>query len=91
MRDDLELASWGGATGGITLQVHNYHTGFLVHSAEGAAYRIRYLLTRAEDGLRMGKTAREFVRDHFLITRQVQDYMTLMLILLSGETREIFI
>lgn len=81
----------GGATGGITLQVHNYHTGFLVHSAEGAAYRIRYLLSRPEDGLRMGKTAREFVRDHFLITRQVQDYMALMLILLSGETREIFI
>ena len=81
----------GGATGGITLQVHNYHTGFQVHSAEGAAYRIRYLLSRQEDALRMGKTAREFVREHFLITRQVHDYMTLMLILLSGETREIFI
>jgi trehalose synthase len=81
----------GGATGGITLQVHNYHTGFQVHSPEGAAYRIRYLLSRPESALRMGKTAREFVRDHFLITRQVQDYMTLMLILLSGETKEIFI
>jgi hypothetical protein len=27
----------GGATGGIALQVHDYHTGFLVHSPEGAA------------------------------------------------------
>ena len=34
----------GGACGGITLQVHDYQTGFLVHSPAGAAYRIRYLL-----------------------------------------------
>ena len=30
----------GGACGGITLQVHDYQTGFLVHSPAGAAYRI---------------------------------------------------
>ena len=28
----------GGACGGITLQVHDYHTGFLVYSPAGAAY-----------------------------------------------------
>ena len=60
----------GGACGGITLQVHDYHTGFLVHSPAGAAYRIRYLLRYAEKRQRMGQTGHEFVRDHFLSTRQ---------------------
>ena len=44
----------GGACGGITIQVHDYHTGFLVHSPAGAAYRIRYLLRYAEKRQRMG-------------------------------------
>ncbi len=45
----------GGACGGITLQVHDYHTGFLVHSPAGAAYRIRYLLRYADKRQRMGQ------------------------------------
>ncbi len=56
----------GGACGGITLQVHDYHTGFLVHSPAGAAYRIRYLLRYADKRERMGRTGFEFVREHFL-------------------------
>jgi hypothetical protein len=28
----------------------------------------------------MGETAREFVRTHFLITRHVRDYLTLMIL-----------
>jgi len=69
----------GGACGGITLQVHDYHTGFLVHSAPGAAYRIRYLLRYAEKRQRMGKTGHEFVREYFLLTRHLRDYMTMLL------------
>jgi len=69
----------GGACGGITLQVHDYHTGFLVHSPAGAAYRIRYLLRYADKRQRMGRTAHEFVRDHFLLTRHLRDYLTLLL------------
>jgi len=69
----------GGACGGITLQVHDYPTGFLVHSAPGAAYRIRYLLRYAEKRQRMGKTGHEFVREYFLLTRHLRDYMTVLL------------
>jgi hypothetical protein len=29
---------------------------------------------------RMGQTAREFVRSHFLITRHIRDYLTLMIL-----------
>lgn len=69
----------GGACGGITLQVHDYQTGFLVHSPAGAAYRIRYLLRYAEKRQRMGRTAHEFVREHFLLTRHLRDYLTMLL------------
>ncbi len=70
----------GGAVGGIVQQLRDYQTGFLVHSPEGCAFRIRYLLHRPEMARRMGQTAREFVRHHFLITRHIKDYLTLMIL-----------
>lgn len=69
----------GGACGGITSQVHDYHTGFLVHSPAGAAYRIRYLLRYSDKRQRMGRTGHEFIRDHFLLTRNLRDYLTMLL------------
>jgi trehalose synthase len=76
----------GGACGGITLQVHDYHTGFLVHSPAGAAYRIRYLLRYAEKRQRMGQIGHDFVREHFLLTRNLRDYLNLLLCLDRPET-----
>jgi len=75
----------GGACGGITLQVHDYRTGFLVHSPEGAAYRIRYLLRYADKRQRMGRVGHEFVREHFLLTRHLRDYLTMLLCLDNPE------
>ena len=77
----------GGACGGITLQVHDYHTGFLVYSPAGAAYRIRYLLRYADKRQRMGRTGHEFVREHFLLTRHVRDYLTMLLCMDHPESR----
>jgi trehalose synthase len=71
----------GGAVGGITLQVHDYQTGFLVHSPEGAAYRVRYLLRYADKRRQMGQTGHEFVREHFLMTRHLRDYLTMLVTL----------
>lgn len=70
----------GGAAGGIVLQLRNFRTGFLVHSPEGCALRIRYLLRHPEVGKRTGKLAKEFVRNHFLVTRNLRDYLSLMLL-----------
>jgi trehalose synthase len=67
----------GGAVGGIPSQIHHGVTGFLVHSVEGTAYRIRQLLHSPELGMRMGLTAREYVRRNFLLTRQAKDYLAL--------------
>jgi len=69
----------GGAAGGITLQVIDGHTGYLVHSVEGAAYRARYLLRRPELSKQMGAIGREYVRRNFLSTRNVRDYLALLL------------
>ncbi|NOY06444.1 MAG: glycosyltransferase [Chlorobi bacterium] len=74
----------GGNTGGIKLQVINHHTGFLVNTPEGAAHRIRYLLHNPDEMKEMGKKGKEFVRENFLLTRHLREYLTLMLILWFG-------
>lgn len=81
----------GGACGGITLQVHDYHTGFLVHSPPGAAYRIRYLLRYNEKRRRMGRTGQEFVREHFLLVRHLRDYLTMLLSLAQPEGENLIV
>ncbi len=79
----------GGDTGGIRLQVIDHHTGFRVSTPEGAALRIRYLMHHSRHRAAMGETAREFVRDHFLITRQLREYLTLMVALDHGASDRI--
>ncbi len=79
----------GGDVGGIRLQVVNHHTGFLVNTPEGAAHRIRYLLHHSDRIKRMGETGREFVRENFLLTRHLRDYLTLILALRSGSSERI--
>ncbi len=74
----------GGDTGGIRLQVVNHHTGFLVSTPEGAALRTRYLLHNRDKMREMGGKAREFVRENFLITRHLREYLTLMVALTHG-------
>lgn len=67
----------GGAVGGIPLQIVHGLTGFLVHSVEGSAFRIRQLINNPDMSRRMGETGREYVRKNFLITRQIREYLSL--------------
>ena len=67
----------GGIGGGIAAQVVDDQTGFIVHSVEGAAFRIRSMLNNPGMIGRMGGAAREHVRRNFLITRHLSDYLTL--------------
>jgi len=76
----------GGDVGGIQLQVTNHYTGYLVNTPEGAAHRIRFLLHHRDKMTEMGVTAREFVRENFLFTRNLRDYLALMAWLLWGES-----
>ncbi len=79
----------GGDVGGIRLQVVNRHTGFLVSTPEGAAHRIRYLLHHRDRMLQMGETGREFVRENFLLTRNLRDYLAIFLALRSGSSERV--
>jgi trehalose synthase len=69
----------GGNVGGIRLQVHNHHTGYLVNTPEGAALRIRELLRNPVKISNMGQTGKQFVKENFLLTRHLREYLTLML------------
>ncbi|MBN1772243.1 MAG: glycosyltransferase [Deltaproteobacteria bacterium] len=74
----------GGATGGITVQILDGITGFLVHSVDGAAYRIRQLLSQPDRAHKMGERARALVRERFLITRHLLDYLALVQAVRTG-------
>ena len=67
----------GGNAGGIGLQVIDHRTGFLVNTPEGAAHRIRYLLQNPDQIKKLGEIGRQFVKDNFLITRHLREYLTL--------------
>lgn len=69
----------GGAVGGIPLQVIDGVNGFLVHSPEGAAFRIRTLLQNPAQSDEMGRRGREHVLNNFLITRHVRQYLLVIL------------
>lgn len=76
-------ALWKGKTvvasavGGILLQVKDKLTGLLCHSIEGAAYAIRTTLTNPEYGKWLGENGKAHVKQNFLITRHLKDYLLL--------------
>lgn len=68
-----------GAAGGIMLQIKDNVTGMLVRSVEGAAYAIRFLLTNPDFATRLGQNGYEHVKQNFLITRHLKEYLLLFL------------
>jgi trehalose synthase len=75
-----------GAVGGIPNQVIHKLTGVLVHSVEGCAYQIRYLLTHPEFAQRLGENGREHVKENFLMTTNVKRWLLLFRILTGQRT-----
>lgn len=73
------------AVGGIPAQIIHKQTGMLCHSAEGAAYQIRFLLSNPDLARKLGENGHEHVREHFLITSNVRRYLTLFLHLAAGK------
>ncbi|MBZ5704654.1 MAG: glycosyltransferase [Acidobacteriia bacterium] len=71
------------AVGGIPSQIIHKLTGMLVHSVEGCAYQIRYLLTHPEFAAQLGKNGREHVKENLLITTNVRRWLLLFRILLG--------
>ena len=69
------------AVGGIPLQISNKFTGLLCHTVEGAAYALRQLLSNPEYAARLGQNGKEHVRQNFLITSHLKDYLLMFLAL----------
>jgi len=74
----------GGFAGGITVQIIYGVTGYTVNSVEGCAFRIRHLLNNPALARQMGENAREYVRENFLITRDLAEHLALMVAHLEG-------
>lgn len=68
----------GGNVGGIRQQIEDGKSGFLVSSVDEAADRIVRLLRDRDLRDRMGNAARERVRENFLFTRTVEQYLDLI-------------
>ncbi len=73
----------GGNVGGIPLQVIDKQTGFLVDDVAACADKMFYLLQNPAKAAKMGQAAREHVRQHFLSTRHLADYLRLFKELLA--------
>ncbi len=67
------------AVGGIPTQVIHKLTGMLVHSVEGTAYQIRFLLSNPGLAKKLGENGHEHVKENFLITHNLKRYMLLFL------------
>src|SRR6266566_1303344 len=67
----------GGNVGGIRYQIKNGVNGFLVSSIEETAKRIVQLVDDKELRDEMGHKARETVRENFLLTRYLEQYLDL--------------
>ena len=66
--------------GGIPSQIEDGHNGFLLEPMDnqGFADRIIFLLKNPKEGRELGRQARETVREKFLITRLLADYLDML-------------
>ncbi|MBI2859270.1 MAG: glycosyltransferase [Chloroflexi bacterium] len=67
----------GGNVGGIRSQIQDGVNGFLVSSVDEAAERIAQLVRDNQLRKLLGQKAKETVREHFLLTRYLEQYLDL--------------
>jgi trehalose synthase len=70
----------GGNVGGIRRQIRDGENGFLVNTVDEAAERIVQVLTDPKLRQRLGTNAKETVRESFLISRLLEDWIDLLAI-----------
>lgn len=67
----------GGNVGGIRYQIKDGVNGYLVSNIEETAERVVHLLKNKKLRLEMGQKAQETVREKFLMTRYLEQYLDL--------------
>ncbi|MBI4833761.1 MAG: glycosyltransferase [Planctomycetes bacterium] len=63
------------SVGGIPLQITHKYSGLLSNTIEGTAYYIRQLLHTPEYAQKLARNGKEHVKQNFLITRHLRDYL----------------
>jgi trehalose synthase len=74
-----------GAVGGIPLQIKHQYSGILSYSIEGTAYYLKQLLHEPEYARQLGANGKQHIKENFLITRHIRDYMLLFLSLMNKD------
>lgn len=73
------------AVGGIPLQIKHKFSGLLSRTTEGTAYWVKQLLHSPEYAESLGQAGREHIKQNFLLTRHLRDYLLLFLALYHDE------
>ncbi|NQT05911.1 MAG: glycosyltransferase [Candidatus Omnitrophica bacterium] len=73
------------AVGGIPLQIAHKYSGLLCHSIEGAALHIKQFLHNPAYAKKLGTNGKEHIRQNYLLTRHLREYMLLFLSLYNKE------
>ncbi len=68
----------GGRAGGIRLQIRDGYDGYLVDSVDECAHRVIELLADPVAADALGAQGREHVRENFLSTRELEDWLRLL-------------
>lgn len=71
--------------GGIPLQIKHKYSGLLCHSIDGASFAIKQLLNSPGYARKLGENGKENIRNNFLLTRHLKEYMLLFLSLYYPE------
>lgn len=78
-----------GAVGGIPLQIKHQYSGILTYTIDGTAFYLKQLLSEPTYAKQLGFNGKNHIKENFLITRHLRDYMLLFLSLLKeGEYME---
>jgi trehalose synthase len=67
------------AVGGIPLQIAHKYSGILTRSIEGTTYYLKQLLNEPDYAEKLGQNGREHIKENFLITRHIRDYLLLFI------------
>lgn len=65
----------GAAVGGIRRQIYSGSTGYLAHTTAGIAFRIREILANQGLAERLGRAAKAYVHENFIITRYLKSWL----------------
>jgi len=77
------------AVGGIPLQITHKYSGILTRTVEGTSFWIKQLIQEPDFARMLGKNGKERIKNNFLITRHLTDYMLTFLHLMEGGAEDI--